>query len=101
MAARDFSQLTIARWLKGLSDGAWRVSELVRHYLQQIEKINPELNAYLEVFDDTLAVAEAVDRRLARGDRQHLIAVVGGREAQKLPHRFGVAERAMAGAAGE
>ncbi len=68
MAVEDFSQLTIARWLEGLICGAWRARELVEYYLQQIKKINPELNAYLEVFDDALAVAAAVDERLARGE---------------------------------
>ncbi|MBI2097562.1 MAG: Asp-tRNA(Asn)/Glu-tRNA(Gln) amidotransferase subunit GatA [Candidatus Vogelbacteria bacterium] len=68
MAVRDFSQLTIARWLEGLARGAWRASELVEYYLKQIEKINPGLNAYLEVFDDALTAAEAIDRRLASGE---------------------------------
>ncbi|MBI2100537.1 MAG: Asp-tRNA(Asn)/Glu-tRNA(Gln) amidotransferase subunit GatA [Candidatus Vogelbacteria bacterium] len=68
MAVRDFSQLTITRWLEGLTSGAWRVSELVEYYLQQIEKINPKLNAYLEIFDDALTAARAVDERLARGE---------------------------------
>ncbi|MBI4136230.1 MAG: Asp-tRNA(Asn)/Glu-tRNA(Gln) amidotransferase subunit GatA [Candidatus Vogelbacteria bacterium] len=67
MAVRDFSQLTIARWLDGFARGVWRASELVEHYLKQIEKINPGLNAYLEVFDDVLAAAAAVDRRRGRG----------------------------------
>lgn len=67
MAVDDFSQLTIARWLEGFAAGVWRARALVEYYLAAIEKVNPELNVYLEVFDDALAAAEAIDRRRASG----------------------------------
>ena len=40
-------------------------------------------------------------RHLARGDRQHFLAVLFGGDAQELPERIGVAHRAVARLAGD
>lgn len=43
------------------------VRELTESYLKEIENKNPDWNVYLEVFDDALAQAESLDKKLANG----------------------------------
>jgi len=67
MSAQNFSQLTIARWLELLTSGQARAADLIEYYLARIARLNPELNAYLEVFESARVEAKAIDERLARG----------------------------------
>lgn len=50
--------------------------DLVDMYLERIERIDPELNAFREVYrTDALAAAEEADRRLAAGEMLPLLGV--------------------------
>ena len=68
MSPQNFSQLTIGRWLELLTSGQAKAGDLVKYYLERIARLNPDLNVYLEVFDNALTAAAAVDARLARGE---------------------------------
>jgi aspartyl-tRNA(Asn)/glutamyl-tRNA(Gln) amidotransferase subunit A len=57
----DFATLTIAKAHDHLTKGDFTAVELAEHYLAEIEKKNPNLNAYLEVFTDVKAQAAAAD----------------------------------------
>ncbi len=48
--------------------------EMVQFYLNRIEKINPQLNAFLHIDQSALKQAEAVDQKIARGENVGLLA---------------------------
>ncbi len=60
---------TIAELAAGLRAGEFSSLELTRAYLQRIRELDPKINSYISVLDDSaLAAAEAADARLADGD---------------------------------
>ncbi len=61
----SLSELSIAEASKKLTVGEVTSVQLTEACLAEIEKRNPSLNAYLEVFSDALEQAKAADRRLA------------------------------------
>ncbi len=64
----DLTQLTIAEALDGLKTKSFSATDLTRAYLAAMEK-GRGLNAYvLETPDKALAMAEASDARIARGE---------------------------------
>ncbi|MBI5220426.1 MAG: Asp-tRNA(Asn)/Glu-tRNA(Gln) amidotransferase subunit GatA [Candidatus Liptonbacteria bacterium] len=61
--------LTITKFRDGLRRKEFSALEITRAYLQEIERRNPELNAYLTVDSEgALRQAEEVDAALARGE---------------------------------
>ena len=49
-------------------------AELTKSYLDEIEKTNPELNAYVNVTgEEALKTAEAVDKKIAAGEEIGLL----------------------------
>jgi aspartyl-tRNA(Asn)/glutamyl-tRNA(Gln) amidotransferase subunit A len=71
----DLKNLTIEKAHNGLLAGDYKAVELAEAYLAEIKTKNGDLNAYLEVFDDALAKAAAVDEKIARGEK---IAALAG-----------------------
>ena len=65
----NLDQLTIHSASEHLRRRDFSVRELTEAYLDVIEECNPELCAYIEVFDDVRAQADAADRILAREGR--------------------------------
>src|SRR3989344_1747580 len=61
----DLSKLSITTAHEHLTRGDFSARELAEGYLSVIEKKNPEINAYLEVFDDVLDQAHEADKRIA------------------------------------
>ncbi|MFY0689651.1 MAG: Asp-tRNA(Asn)/Glu-tRNA(Gln) amidotransferase subunit GatA [Cyclobacteriaceae bacterium] len=62
-----------------LSEGKITCVELVQYYLDRIEKLNPKLNAFLEVFTESaLAKAEEIDTKLQDGNAGRLAGMVVG-----------------------
>jgi len=50
--------------------------ELTRHFLARLERLNPSLNAVITLTaEGALAAAAAADRRLAAGERGHLLGI--------------------------
>ena len=60
---------TIAELAAGLRDGDFTSTELTRHYLERIERLDPSLNSYISVdADGALAAAGRADETLRRGN---------------------------------
>ena len=60
--------LTLAELRSGYSRKEFQPSEVIEAHLKRIEALNPELNAYLEVFGDGARDrARALDKKLAQG----------------------------------
>ena len=49
----DLSKLTITSILEGYKTKKFSVSEIVNAYLEQIEKLNPTLNAFITIDGET------------------------------------------------
>lgn len=62
MKGIDLHKLNIASARKHLDDGDFSIKELAETYLDHISKIDGDINAYLEVYDDVLTQAEALDK---------------------------------------
>lgn len=67
MAKIDLKNLTLKTARESLVKKEFSVRELTESYLKEIENKNPDWNVYLEVFDDALAQAESLDKKLANG----------------------------------
>ncbi|MBI1999418.1 MAG: Asp-tRNA(Asn)/Glu-tRNA(Gln) amidotransferase subunit GatA [Parcubacteria group bacterium] len=66
----ELKSLTISKARKHLIDGDFTAGDLTDAYLKRIGEKNPDINAYLEVFDDVRAQAEKADRILKEnGDK--------------------------------
>ncbi len=62
--------MTIAEIVKAVTSGTKTAEEITRYYLAQIKEKNPQINAFVEVFEaDALAQAKAIDAKKARGER--------------------------------
>jgi aspartyl-tRNA(Asn)/glutamyl-tRNA(Gln) amidotransferase subunit A len=71
----EFADMTIARARELLDAKKISAVELTEHYLSEIEKKNPELNAYLEVFDDCIEEARKADKVIAKGGQQQFTGI--------------------------
>ena len=71
----DLSSLTIQSARKKLDDKEFSAIELAEAYLREIEKKNPELNAFLEVYDDVLEQAKVANERIASGETHPLLGI--------------------------
>jgi len=72
--ALDLSKLTIKSAHDSLLAGEFTARELTQAYLDNITKGNKELNAYLEVFDDALKMAEVVDNKISHKEEISVLA---------------------------
>jgi len=60
--------LTLAELRSGYSRKEFQPSEVIEAHLKRIEALNPELNAYLEVFaDGARDRARMLDKKLTQG----------------------------------
>ena len=64
----DLKNLTIKKAHEHFSKKDFSARELAESYLKNIESKNPEINAYLEVYDDVLAQAGEADKKIASGN---------------------------------
>lgn len=63
----DLKDLTITKAAAHLKEGDFTSVQLTQAYLDVIAKENPEVNAYLEVFDDALEAAKLADKKIKEG----------------------------------
>jgi aspartyl-tRNA(Asn)/glutamyl-tRNA(Gln) amidotransferase subunit A len=68
----DLQNLSIAKARKHLAKGDFSARELTEAYLSEIEKKNPEIHAYLNVFEDALLQADESDKRIREGKARSL-----------------------------
>src|ERR1039457_2333656 len=61
----DLKNLTIKKAHESLVKGVYSAVDLVQAYLDEIEKKNKELHAYLEVYEDVLDQAKLADKKIA------------------------------------
>lgn len=69
--------MTISEIISAIQNGTKTAEEITRYYLAQIAEKNPQINAFVEVFEqDALAQAKAVDAKKARGEKLGALAGV-------------------------
>ena len=71
----DLSTLTISEARKSLDSKEFTSVELVSAYLEEIKKKNPDINAYLEVYQDALGEAKEADKKIAKGEASPLTGI--------------------------
>jgi amidase len=76
MESGELAFAGIARQAELVRSGEVSSRELVDLYLSRIQRLNPQLNAFLKVFSErALTEADAADRRLAAGEEAPLLGV--------------------------
>ncbi len=69
--------MTISEITSAILNGTKTAEEITRYYLAQIAQKNPQINAFVEVFEaDALAQAQHVDAKKARGEKLGKLAGV-------------------------
>jgi len=71
----DLKNLTIKKAADGLISGEFTSLDLTNAYIEEIEKKNEEVNAYLEVFEDARAQAQKADEIIAKGFAKTLTGI--------------------------
>ena len=71
----DLKSLTIAKAHEDLKAGVYTCVELAQAYLDAIKQKNPELNAYLEVYEGVLKQAEEAQKRFADGTATEMTGI--------------------------
>ena len=62
--------MTITEIISAIEAGTKTAEEITRYYLAQIAQKNPQINAFMEVFEqDAITQAKAVDAKKARGEK--------------------------------
>ena len=62
--------MTITEIISAIEAGTKTAEEITRYYLAQIAQKNPQINAFVEVFEqDAITQAKAVDAKKARGEK--------------------------------
>ena len=69
--------MTISQIITAITSGTKTAEEITRYYLAQIADKNPQINAFVEVFEaDAIAQAKAIDAKKARGEKLGSLAGV-------------------------
>jgi aspartyl-tRNA(Asn)/glutamyl-tRNA(Gln) amidotransferase subunit A len=63
----DLKNISIETAHAALKAGEYSVRELCQAYLDVIKEKNPDINAYLEIFDDVMTQADTAQKRFADG----------------------------------
>lgn len=71
----DLKNLTIKKTKDALSKKEFTSFELTSAYIEEIKKINKDVNAYLEIFEDALEQAKKADEMIARGEMKNLTGI--------------------------
>lgn len=73
--AIDLTNLTITKARQELDAKKYSAVELAQAYLERIKEKNPELNAYLEIYDDVLDQAKKADEIITAGQAKILTGI--------------------------
>lgn len=71
----DIAKLTIKEAREALDAKVFSARELAETYLNKIKEVNPDINAYLEVYKDVLDQADEADKRITNGERTPLLGI--------------------------
>lgn len=71
----DLKNLTIEKAHEALQRGDYTVTELVTEYLKVIKEKNSDINAYLEVYNDTLSQAKVAEAMFKNGSATMLTGI--------------------------
>ncbi len=95
----DLTTLTLKKAQDALRNKEFTSVDLTGAYLEEIKKRNPEVNAYLEVFDDTLDQAKKADDMIAKGDIKNLTGIPLAIKDNLLfkDHRVGASSKILEG----
>ncbi|HEX2970539.1 MAG TPA: amidase [Bacteroidales bacterium] len=69
-------EMTISRLQKGYADGEFKISDVVKAYIQRIEELDkngPRLNSVIIINPDALQIAEELDKELASGKSRGML----------------------------
>lgn len=74
--SQSLHQLNLSQLQQGLSKKEFSSVELTQHYLDRIEKLDPQLNSYITVTGErALASAKAADEQIAQGQQSALTGI--------------------------
>jgi aspartyl-tRNA(Asn)/glutamyl-tRNA(Gln) amidotransferase subunit A len=71
----DLTKYTIKEARKKLDAKAFSSVELTEAYIERCALLNPDINAYLEMFDDAKEQAKDADERIANGESLPLLGI--------------------------
>ncbi|MEQ1499791.1 MAG: Asp-tRNA(Asn)/Glu-tRNA(Gln) amidotransferase subunit GatA [Parcubacteria group bacterium] len=71
----DLKSLDISTARKKMASKEFSAVDLATAYLEEIKNKNPELNAYLEIYDDVLDQAKKADEKISMGQSLPLLGV--------------------------
>ncbi len=71
----DIHNLTIAKAREELSAKKYTAEELAECYINEIEKKNKDINAYLEIFSDWRDQAKEADKKIQNGENLPLLGI--------------------------
>lgn len=71
----DLNKLTIKSAHEHFKKKDFSARELAEKYLEKIKEKNPEINAYLEIYDDVLAQADLADKEISSGEADLLTGI--------------------------
>src|SRR5579872_5058351 len=71
----DSNNLTIQKAQEHLRNKDCSAKELAQSFLNSIEKTNPGIHAYLEIYDDVLESAEIADKHFKEGKTHPLSGI--------------------------
>lgn len=64
----DILKLSLTEAVNNVREGSLSAVDLVTAYLEKAKEVNPDINAYVEIFDDALEQAQAVDAKVKSGE---------------------------------
>lgn len=86
--AINLKELTIKKAHEKLIAGEFTARELAESYLENIQLRNKDINAYLEVYNDVLAQADAADAKIKNGTATPLTGIPFGLKDNLLRSGF-------------
>jgi aspartyl-tRNA(Asn)/glutamyl-tRNA(Gln) amidotransferase subunit A len=71
----DHNTLTIEKARRDLDAGQYTARQLVEAHLDEIKKVDGDVHAYLEIYNDVLEQADAADKKIKAGERLPLLGI--------------------------
>lgn len=72
---KQIHELSVIQLLHGLEDKLFSSVDIVKHYLDRINKYNPKLNAFLHINENAIKQAEIADKEITKGIKKALLGI--------------------------